>query len=214
MYMQEHPCSVCILSAFTAPLSLRINVTAWLSVPLGSTLLYHSTVQICCSRANMKDSSLQSPLHFGIKYRWGSELLRISTRLCTHPPPRPSLTPQILISFHPTPPQARAGELLLSGRALWSRLHPGLSWTHTSHSLKPLKAHAPACSHGSLKRSGGEKKKKSRVLSAVASLLSVSILPPTANTPLIASGTSGITVAHMHARWSLMALFGRMHWSF
>lgn len=40
----------------------------------------------------------------------------------------------------------------------------------------------------------------SRVLSAVASasLLSLSpILPPTANTSLIAAGTSGITVAHM-----------------
>lgn len=39
MYMQEHPSSVCILSASTAPLSLRINVIAQLSVSLTSTLL-------------------------------------------------------------------------------------------------------------------------------------------------------------------------------
>lgn len=104
---------------------------------------------------------------------WNKIQMRL--RAIEHIPPS-LLTPQILISFHPTPLQARAGELLLSGRALWSRLHPGLSWTHTSHSLKPLKAHAPPCSHGSLKRSGGEKKKKEQ--SAVCSSLPFVCLHP------------------------------------
>ena len=112
----------------------------------------------------MKHSSLQS--HFSSKIEMKFRHRAIEHVLPSPCSPSPSAFPHSFF-ISAQPPQEGAGELLLTGRALWSCVHPRLSRTHTSHSLEPLKAHAPACSHGSLKRSGVDKNEQSAVCSSL-----------------------------------------------
>lgn len=122
----------------------------------------------------------------------------------TEPPLHPSslldlfqTSSPVSLFFFALPP-TEAGELMLSGRALWSHVHLELSCTHTSQSPRPLKAQTPACSYISLKRSGGHKNEQS----AACSMFGL----PFTNTSTIAAGTLRITVAQMHSRCSLMEI--------
>lgn len=180
MYMQEHPCSVCILSAFySSPVTRdQCHCFAQCSSWIHPALPLHCPDLLRQGKHEALLSSKSTSFWNKIQMRFGAiedilPSLQTSSSSAFAHTPDPYFFPPL------TPPQARAGELLLSGRALWSLLHPGLSRTHTSHSLKPLKAHAPACSHGSLKRSGGEREReKKKEQSAVCSSLPFVCLHP------------------------------------
>lgn len=146
MYMQEHPSSVCFLCA---PLSQRINVITCLRVSL--TLRYFFNTPVSGSVAAKQTFSSPFVLIWS-HFIWTQKKknYRKYPPICAHTLSLAFSCSLPLSFFTPNPPQARAEELLLGGRALWSHMHPGLSWAHTSPTLKPLKAHAPARSHGSL----------------------------------------------------------------
>lgn len=110
MYMQEHPSSVCILSALTAPLSLRINVIAQLSVSLRCSppFFFNTAVSISPLQQDKKRVVLFN-LHFifELKLRFwlrDAEPVKTSCHLHSPPPPRPLLSLHLLISVCPHPP--------------------------------------------------------------------------------------------------------------
>lgn len=105
-------------------------------------------------------------------------------------------------------PQTRGEELLLSGRSLWSSVHPQLNQTRTLHLFKPLKAHA--CSHGFLNRSGGDKNEQRCLHFPLPPFCLSPIFPPTSNTSLTAAGTLRIIVADMHAYVCTLITDGNM----
>lgn len=96
MYMQEHPSTVCILCAFTALLSPRINVIARLSVPLSLFNTTVSILQLGKQTAFHPSSKMKLRLQF-------VEIVRISHHLCSHPPPSAFAYSPCPRCFPPTP---------------------------------------------------------------------------------------------------------------